>query len=102
MPPSHDVVCRCASMHPVTEVAMTQERMDGWKEMAAHLGRSVRTVQRWEREAGLPVRRLVVGGKPQVFAYKEELDGWRMSKEERPTSWWQRLWARWAGLFTKK
>ncbi|WP_321476250.1 hypothetical protein [uncultured Paludibaculum sp.] len=63
---------------------MVQQRMEGWKEMAAHLGRSVRTIQRWEREAGLPVHRLQVGSKAQVFAYKAELDGWRVSKEEPP------------------
>lgn len=79
---------------------MTEERMEGWKEMAAHLGRSVRTIQRWEREAGLPVRRLVVGGKAQVFAYKQELDGWRSSKEEHPAGWLERLRAYWIRVFT--
>lgn len=85
---------------------MTQERMEGWKEMAAHLGRSVRTIQRWERQAGLPVRRLVVGGKPQVFAYKQELDGWRLSKEEKPeterTGALQKFRTAWSRLFTPK
>ena len=33
------------------------DRLDTWKEVAAHLRRSVRTVQRWEREEGLPVDR---------------------------------------------
>ena len=32
-------------------------RLDSWKEIAAHLGRDVRTVQRWERAEGLPVHR---------------------------------------------
>lgn len=74
--------------------------------MAAHLGRSVRTIQRWEREAGLPVRRLVVGGKAQVFAYRQELDGWRVSKEaepERPPAGIiQRIRAGWNQLFIRK
>ena len=53
-----------------------QERLDSWKEIAAYLKRGTRTVQRWEREQGLPVHRL--GGRKQgsVFAYKPELDGW--------------------------
>ena len=34
------------------------DRLDSWKEIAAYLGRGVRTVQRWEREEGLPVHRL--------------------------------------------
>ena len=33
-------------------------RLDSWKEIAAYLGRGIRTVQRWEREEGLPVHRL--------------------------------------------
>jgi hypothetical protein len=32
-------------------------QLNGWKEIAAYLGRSVRTVQRWEKDFGLPVRR---------------------------------------------
>ncbi len=34
------------------------ERLDSWKEIAAYLKRGARTVQRWEREEGLPVHRL--------------------------------------------
>ncbi|MGJ5815585.1 hypothetical protein [Paludibaculum fermentans] len=85
---------------------MTQERMEGWKEMAAHLGRSVRTIQRWERESGLPVRRLLVGGKPQVFAYRQELDGWRLSRESEPAKphpgLLERLRAGWNDWFTRR
>ena len=33
-------------------------RLDSWKEIAAYLGRGIRTVQRWEREEGLPVHRI--------------------------------------------
>jgi hypothetical protein len=33
-----------------------------WKEVAAYLGKGVRTVQRWEAELGLPVRRPKGGG----------------------------------------
>src|SRR5437867_9654696 len=35
------------------------DRLDSWKEIAAYLRRSPRTVQRWERQEGLPVHRLV-------------------------------------------
>ena len=55
-------------------------RLDGWKEIAAHLGRGVRTAQRWERELGLPVRRLGTGGAEVVYAFKEELDAWRLKQ----------------------
>ena len=33
------------------------ERLDSWKEIAAYLKRSVRSVQRWEAEEGMPVHR---------------------------------------------
>ncbi len=57
-------------------------RLDSWKEIASHLGRSTRTVQRWEKEEGLPVYRRESpddAEKPnqrQVFAYKSEIDSW--------------------------
>ncbi|HLK33752.1 MAG TPA: hypothetical protein VKT29_11720 [Terriglobales bacterium] len=47
-----------------------------WKEIARHLGASVRTAQRWEREFHLPVRRLEARHGATVFAYPAELDSW--------------------------
>jgi hypothetical protein len=50
--------------------------LSGWKEIANYLGKGVRTVQRYERQLGLPVRR--PAGKPwgSVIATRAELDGW--------------------------
>ena len=31
--------------------------LDSWKEIAAYLRRDIRTVQRWEKQEGLPVHR---------------------------------------------
>ena len=53
-----------------------RRRLESWKEIASHLGRAVRTVQRWEKEADLPVYRLPGGGLERVFAYTDELDQW--------------------------
>ena len=50
-------------------------RLDSWKVIAAYLNRDQRTVQRWERELGLPVRRLTGRGR-SVFAYTSEIDAW--------------------------
>jgi hypothetical protein len=48
-----------------------------WKEIADYLGKSVRTVQRWERELGLPVRRPHGdSSKSAVLAIPEEIDAW--------------------------
>jgi len=52
------------------------ERLDSWKEIARYLSRDVRTVQRWERTKGLPVRRLPGGDMARVYALKPELDAW--------------------------
>ncbi len=52
------------------------DRLDSWKEVAAYLKRGARTVQRWEREKGLPVHRLRPDRLGSVFAFKSELDAW--------------------------
>jgi TolB-like protein/Tfp pilus assembly protein PilF len=58
-------------------------RLDSWKAIAAHLGRDVRTVQRWEARDGLPVRRLQHSKAGSVFAYAAELDAWRDARDPR-------------------
>jgi Tol biopolymer transport system component len=57
-----------------------EDRLDSWKEIATYLRKGVRTVQRWERTDGLPVRRL---GPGSVFAYKAELDAWWQTQSRR-------------------
>ena len=52
------------------------ERLDSWKDIAAYLGRDIRTAQRWSLTRRLPVRRVPGGEKPRVFAWKSEIDGW--------------------------
>ena len=54
-------------------------RLDGWKEIAAHFGRGVRTVQRWEVDLQLPVRRIDTGRGQVTYAFVDELDRWRES-----------------------
>jgi hypothetical protein len=49
-------------------------KLSSWKEIAAWLGVNVRTAQKWEAEAGMPVRR--VPGSNRVIAYPEELRAW--------------------------
>ncbi len=59
-------------------------RLDTWGEIAKHLGRSVRTVQRWEAQEGLPVRRLPHADRSSVFAFPHELDEWRARRSHLP------------------
>jgi TolB-like protein/Flp pilus assembly protein TadD len=53
-----------------------QDRLDSWKEIATYLKKEVRTVQRWEKNLGLPIRRLAHGKQGTVFAYKADIDAW--------------------------
>ena len=57
-----------------------QDRLDSWKEIAAYLGRGVRTVQRWEREEGLPVHRLAHEKRGSIYARRDELAAWWESR----------------------
>jgi hypothetical protein len=50
--------------------------LSGWKEIANYLGKGVRTVQRYERELGLPVRRPAGKSTGSVVATRVELDAW--------------------------
>jgi hypothetical protein len=52
------------------------EIISGWKDIANYLQKGVRTVQRYEREIGLPVRRPAGRSTGSVMATKAELDGW--------------------------
>jgi hypothetical protein len=58
-------------------------RLNGWKEIAAYLGKSSRTAIRWEKELGLPVRRIGTSVGVIVFAFRPEIDSWQASAEPR-------------------
>ena len=55
---------------------MPERILNSWKEIAQYLGRGVRTVQRWEAELGLPVRRPRGHSRSSVLALASELDSW--------------------------
>ena len=50
--------------------------LSGWKDIANYLGKGVRTVQRYECELGLPVRRPAGMVRGSVMATKAEIDAW--------------------------
>ncbi len=66
-----------ASAEPSSEV-----RLNSWKEIAAYLKCSERTVRRWEEE-GLPVHRHPHKAKAAIYAYKAEIDAWWDNGRER-------------------
>ena len=59
------------------------DALQSWKEIAAYLKRSSRSVQRWERSAGLPIRRLRPGVRSPVLAFPAEIDQWLHSRWTR-------------------
>jgi len=61
-----------------------EPRLESWGEIAAYLRREIRTVQRWERYQGLPVRRLVIGKLGSVYAIVSELDKWYRERQPQP------------------
>ena len=61
---------------PVFANPEANDRLDSWKEIASHLKRTVRTVQRWERHEGLPVHRHLHQRANSVYARMSELDEW--------------------------
>lgn len=83
--------------------SLSGDRLDSWKEIAAYLKCSERTVRRWEEE-GLPVYRHTHKKRAAVYAYKAELDAWwnrgreRLEEgEQRPSGERRRL-AMWVGV----
>ena len=85
-----------------SRVPISEMRLESWKEIAAHLKRSVRTVRRWERLERMPVHRHTHNSQATVYAFRSELDAWlekrsqagRKKHEEadKPRAWWPRLW----------
>ncbi len=61
--------------HEYTGVSSPSGRLGSWKEIAAYLKSSERTVRRWEEE-GLPVHRHAHKKKAAIYAYKAEIDTW--------------------------
>ena len=66
--------------------------LTSWKEIAAYLHKGVRTVQRWERELGLPIHRPPNRTRGIVRAIPAELDAWMKvqqsaDSEQREDAW---------------
>jgi len=58
-------------------VAVESTVLSSWKDIARYLGKGVRTVQRWERHLGLPVRRPFGSSrKSAVLLHREDVDAW--------------------------
>jgi hypothetical protein len=56
----------------------------GWKAIAAYLGKSVRSVQRWEQDLGMPTHRIRTPDGQIAYAKRSEVDAWLVARD-RPT-----------------
>ena len=61
-----------------------QKTLESWKQIAAYLDRSERTVRRWESSEGLPVHRREHERQDTVFAYRHEIEAWSRSRTKFP------------------
>ena len=65
---------------PVAAERPPSDRLDSWKEIAAHFRRDVTTVQRWEKREAMPVHRHQHDRMGSVYAFRSELDAWARSR----------------------
>jgi Tol biopolymer transport system component len=68
------------------DCANDRNRLESWKQIAAHLNKSERTVRRWHETEGLPVHKHKHQQKGSVWAYPDELQQWLARRVERPES----------------
>jgi hypothetical protein len=62
--------------------AYSKAFLDSWKEIAVFLKRGVRTVQRWEKDEGLPVHRHQHSKRASVYGVPWEIEAWFKGRAE--------------------
>ena len=70
----------------VVRTAHPRGRLDGWKEIAEYLRRTVRTIQRWERDEELPIHRHLHATAATVYAFTNELTEWQRLRSALTTN----------------
>jgi len=69
---------------PPARAAEPDDRLIGWKAIAAFLDRDIRTVHRWELTEQLPIHRLEHQRQASAYAYRSELDEWWKRRSSDP------------------
>jgi hypothetical protein len=54
--------------------------LQSWKEISLYTGSGIRTLQRWERSNGFPIRRPSGIARSAVFAMRSEVDAWLLAR----------------------
>lgn len=62
---------------------MSNQHLNGWKEIGAYLGRTARTAQRWEAQLGMPVHRPAKRKRTVVVGFPSDLDAWLARNRSR-------------------
>jgi hypothetical protein len=70
--PEYPMASETAKLQGHPREPTCEDRLNSWKETAAYVKCSERTVRRWEEE-GLPVHRHPHKAKAAIYAYKSEL-----------------------------
>lgn len=90
--PLHDKVRHVSGLNILLSLLLSEQRLtrmkesailNSWKEISNYIGRGVRTVQRWEKDFGLPVRRPCGHLRGSVFATKSDVDEWLKTRAAR-------------------
>jgi len=80
--PLATMIKNSTAINPSTGIpgpAAETDRLDSWKEIANYLRREVRTVQLWEKREGMPVHRHFHQKLGSVYAFRREIDTWKLS-----------------------
>lgn len=74
-----------SSSGSIPQVALDRSSrvLDSWKSIASYLGRTVRTAERWHRYEGMPVHHHLHRKATTVYALREELDQWLVSRSQK-------------------
>jgi hypothetical protein len=65
----------------------SNRRLDSWKEIAAYLGRDIRTAMRWAKERQLPVHRARGEASRSVHAFSDDIDSWLLAPARASEVW---------------
>lgn len=60
---------------------MEPDKLSSWKEIATFLKVDIKTAQRWEKQRGLPVKRIPGGRRGSVYAIPEDIEDWLRSAD---------------------
>jgi hypothetical protein len=76
IPAKGNLISQTSEANSVSAAPERKQLLNSWKEIALYMGRGVRTVQRWEHELGLPIRRPRRKSRSSVIALATDLDEW--------------------------